>query len=487
MAVFHGLKRLAISGGRHVAFDFPVLSVILAGMALAWLSMILGDSGFSPDSWAYFELAKTIFSDHFYQFNTYRSYFSEAQSASFPFGYPFVIALAHVIFGIDPMVAVAVNILSVIVTALLIINICRKNAVPEVAQVALVLSLLLYDGYTDEALFGRSIPLAILCFVAAFRLLMAERLFAAGLLLGASALIRFDFLVFGILLLMAMPLLGKWQGYRIALAPAGFIIGIVPWVIYSLLYFGKPWVSDNSWIALSSLPAYVADYPAGAESNLFNAPGQWLIRVLSNVPQFLKYLVLWSFNYPLLMAMAAFAVHCWIDGKCRIEKKMIMIFAIFFLSIIPYLLTRYFDARYFSLLFLALSFFLMIRLCNYYVVGLDVSRITLLSVVITLALAVRFVGAYFHDAELVREKRPLEDKFIATLLACQKSHPEVKYIFQGEVVRLAPRYGATTGGLAAFIPSNFNRMSEQEKQVYFDKMQPYVLIDKVTEAYPCHR
>ena len=52
--------------------------LIMAFFALLYASAssVLGISEFSPDSWAYFELSKTVFSDNFYKFNTFSSYFS---------------------------------------------------------------------------------------------------------------------------------------------------------------------------------------------------------------------------------------------------------------------------------------------------------------------------------------------------------------------------------------------------------------------------
>lgn len=471
---------------RPAPLDLPLAITLLAGAVLAYLAIRLGQSGFSPDSWAYFELAKTVFGDAFYQFNTYRTYFSDTRSASFPFGYPVLIAAAQSVLGIHPMVAVAVNIAAAVGTALLIVSIGRRSGVPGTAQAALVLSLLFYDGYLNEVLFGRSIPVAILGFVGAFRLLMAGKPFATGLLLGIAALVRFDFLAYGILFLAAMPLLGRRPFAEVAAAGVGFLLGACPWVIYSLAYFGKLWISDSTWIVWSAAPAYVADYPAAAARNAFNAPGPWLLRVLANGPVLAKFLVSWSFKYPLAVATAFFAAACWAVRRCPIEGRTLGVFGLLLVSLLPNVLTRYFDDRYFALFFLALCFFLATRLRHERVLGLGLSEIAVLSIVATLALEGKAIDSYFQQAELAREKSPLEESFIASLQSCQEANPGVRYIFMGEAYRLAPRYGATTGGRAAFIPSNFQRMSDPEKKGYLEKMKPYALIDKITETYPCH-
>jgi hypothetical protein len=485
MAILRILNRLAFPREGRLTFDLPLAAVVLAGLGLAVLAARLGDSGFSPDSWAYFELAKSVFGDEFYRVNTYRSYFSETRSASFPFGYPLLIAAVQQVVGVHPMAAVGINIAAAVGTALLIVSICRREGVPELAQAALVLSLLLYDGYMDEVLFGRSIPLAILCFVGAFRLVLASRHFAAGLLLGAAALVRFDFLVFGILFLAAMPLLTRRRAPELAAAAAGFLLGIAPWVAYSLAYFGKPWVSDNSWIALAAARAYVADYPAAAAATAFDAPGQWLLRVASNIPGLFKFLVSWSFQYPLAVFLGLFAAACWLVRRRRPERKTVLVLAVLLASLFPYALTRYFDNRYFALLFLSLSFFLMLRLRDERLRGMGLPAVAFLALLATLVLGAKSIAGIVHKADLAQEGRALEDRFISSLQACQRARPEIRYIFLGEASRLAPRYGATTGGLAAFIPSNFAGMGEGERQAYLEKMKPYALIDKITETYPC--
>ena len=88
--------------------QLSALSILLLSPVFL-VACLVGVSEFSPDSWAYFELSKSIFADRFYTFNTLRSYFSETYSASFPFGYPAILAVTHLLFGADPRLAIGVN------------------------------------------------------------------------------------------------------------------------------------------------------------------------------------------------------------------------------------------------------------------------------------------------------------------------------------------------------------------------------------------
>ena len=87
-----------------------ILILIILGTVFTILAIIFGTSMFSPDSWSYYELSKTIFTNNFYEFNTYRSYFSDLKSAAFPFGYPIVLATINLISE-NPINAVFINIL----------------------------------------------------------------------------------------------------------------------------------------------------------------------------------------------------------------------------------------------------------------------------------------------------------------------------------------------------------------------------------------
>ena len=99
-----GLDREIDLSRGQIATLSALIFVPLIALALA-----IGVSQFSPDSWSYFELSKTVFSDRFYAFATYRSYVSDTYSASFPLGYPVTLAAAGAVFGSTPWLAVAVN------------------------------------------------------------------------------------------------------------------------------------------------------------------------------------------------------------------------------------------------------------------------------------------------------------------------------------------------------------------------------------------
>ncbi|MGF1643287.1 MAG: hypothetical protein ACFCUJ_06545, partial [Thiotrichales bacterium] len=78
---------------RSVFYGLRVVVALTLLIALSVTGIKVGLTQYSPDSWSYYELSKTIFSGELYRFNTFRSYFSETYSAAFPLGYPVLIAL----------------------------------------------------------------------------------------------------------------------------------------------------------------------------------------------------------------------------------------------------------------------------------------------------------------------------------------------------------------------------------------------------------
>lgn len=465
-----------------VPFACAMLLLITAGC-------VAGVNEFSPDSWAYLELAKTIWSGRFYEFNTYRSYVSDVHSASFPFGYPLLLAVAQLIAGIDPRVAVALNVLAAAVSWWLIVRAGAWLKVSRLGASALASALILYPGYIDEVLSGRSIPVAILAFLGGMYCLLKARPFVGGLLLGASALVRFDFLIYGFLAVLGKTAFDRSGKKGHAAALFGFFIGLTPWVVYSCIFFKKIWMSDNSWVATSVAKAFVLDFPAKAVSTAVGEPVLWASRWLGNVPPLLSAIGGGLLNFPLLVA--AFILFSLSFSRLEKKKKwmMLWIFLLGLASLAPYLLTGYFDQRYFALIFFFISAaFILISsdvLNGSGGFALVFDRLMVIIIIFSLT-----VGSLclFRLMQSSIEKKAYQDKVAASivdLFECHKKEPAITYIFKDEVMSLAARYGAETGFRAAFIPSNFARMTDGERFEYLNFMSPYKIFSSFEDMKEC--
>ncbi len=454
-----------------------------------------GLAKYSADSWAYFELAKTIFSDNFYKFNTYRSYFSETQSAAFPFGYPIALAIVNKIFSFAPINAIYLNVTLSVASIILIIKICKNNGISKIATLSVVAAFSLNPAYMDEVFSGRAIPLALFIFLLASFILIGRYSSAfiifSGILFGATALVRFDFLLIAFLLMNLFLFLEKKEAKSFLLANGGFVIGIFPWCIYSAYFFNKFWISDNSWVVLSAIPAFVLDFPAQVSSGLFTDPVSFLKKIGSNTIRLMSSLLTASSRQPLFLFSLALMLYVSRFAYPKFKQFTVITIATLFVSLLPYVLTGYFDSRYFLLFFLVSTFLLIAcwsKLVNDQAVDNSNNHLysaSFLSTAAMLLLGMIFVGRvlYFSKENFVKFK--INETIISSIDCSHKRQPNTTLIFTESAVFLAPMYGALTGNKAAFLPSNFDRMSDPEKSAYFSYMHPFKLITNAEVDLKC--
>jgi len=261
--------------------------VALAALVTAAL-LTLGNPPYSADSWSYLDLAQDIGSD-FYHVDVIRQYqFEPGYGTSFPPLLPVLMAgvLALVPVGIyaGSFVNLAVAAATLPVLTRLARLVCGRPAVGA----ALFLGLLGNREYLVEVVAGRSIPLAVLLFVAALVVFLAgrtpQRDWILGILAGAITLSRFDFLLGGVALGVAVAL--DSPGRRFA-ALARFLVAyaatLAPWIAYSLHHFGRVFVSDNARTVLLAAPSHVLNYFPEPLPTLFDAPGAWCTKSLAHL------------------------------------------------------------------------------------------------------------------------------------------------------------------------------------------------------------
>ena len=457
---------------------FPLM-VATVSIIIFYVGWIVDVSRFSPDSWSYYELSKTVFSDNFYKFNTVRSYFSNEYSTSFPFGFPVVLAFAQAVLGEYPMTAVIVNVCASLMTALVFYKICNQIRLERLMWIAVISSLLLYPGYLDEVFSGRSIPFAMMLFSGAIYANNAQRHVLTGVLLGASVLVRFDYLVFAILFQGAVFVLKSHQLKDQLKLLGGFILGLVPWIVYSLLHFGGFWVSDNSWVTISALPAFVLDYPAAPVISAYENPELWLSRVFSNIPVLLEVMVKSSFRFPLLVIFLSVLLLKKSFWRTVGRKRLTLAVFLLAASIAPYLLTGYFDSRYFALIFFLLSFAIIrivYEIDGFSVFGLNLFGLTFIVLILTFSFGgVRLARIWWSGVQ-GEQRMLIQDQEISSLIRYHNQSPESTLIFEGTLgISMAAKYGALTGMKTALPPSNLKRMNESERERYFSSMVPYLL------------
>ena len=186
-AALTGLTLLALA--RQRSLDAITLGTALL---LCWFCCYcaLSPLCLSPDSYSYYEMAKTLFSD-FGRVSTIRQYVQFTDyGISFPYLYPLLLAVTDVLTGWGMYCGVLVNIVASLLAALLFLPLSRQVCGTRWPGLMAATALLTNRKYLSEVLSGRAIPVAVLCVVALLCLLSRshrwsrKNLFLAGLLAG---------------------------------------------------------------------------------------------------------------------------------------------------------------------------------------------------------------------------------------------------------------------------------------------------------------
>jgi len=344
---------------------------------------------FSPDSWSYFELSKTVFND-FFRFNTWRSYqFTPPYSSSFPPLWPVLIALWNQLFDSSINAGLYLNLLIVSSTALVLGGITQRWCQSRAPGYLVAIALLSHAAYVDELMAARSIPLTTLLWALIISVfLRANRLhhiLLMALLASLAILTRFDFLLAAIML----GGLAAWQQrprFGLALGVYGTvcILMLLPWIIYSWHHFGVLWVSDNSRTVLTASRTFVLDYFLQPPELGWAQPGMWLVKQWHNVlgvgyACFSSLLRAW----PLWAGLLLGTVLCWQQRVLpRQDRHYLLLLLLPVMVIGSVMLTGYTDQRYFTPLWLWLYLGLFATLS-----GLSAPKTPWLIVILTAAVS----------------------------------------------------------------------------------------------------
>jgi len=457
---------------------------ILVFAYLLSLTHFSGTSKYSPDSWSYYELAQTFFSDAFYKFNTYRNYFSNDRSASFPLGYPAVLFAVNEIAGWEPINAAYLNALLAFCSFLLVQKAALRIGLSRLAGLSLASGFIFYPGFLDEVVSGRSIPAAATVTLAGICVTLGPhsiwRMLAGGLLFGAASLIRFDFLLSAWAAMMLLLWFEKRGLAAILSANLGFLLGMMPWIIYSMIFFSKVWVSDNSWVALSTRRAYVLDFPAHANETLFTDPIAWLNRILHNTKRVIFLLPKYALNQPLLLMLFIYVSLASVKGRLNTNKSNILVaLAGIMLAIIPYILTDYTDSRYFAFLFFGATTLLLILTKELSSHTFE-PPIYLSALIIMLIMSVKPLAESYKTTINNHKRFEAEQTLIDIFRLCQNKEPDTTYIFYGPARRILFKYGALTGHKTASLPTNYSILDENTRIKFFNTFNQYRLINSLT-------
>jgi hypothetical protein len=351
---------------RRIPPRLLLLIVITIG-SLSYLTMIVrpSTSGFSPDSWSYYDLSQTVFAD-FYRPSVTRAFNErDGYSRSFPPLWPSLIAIADRLMRLGPKTGVVLAALLAVLTVIpirMIVKACvlRRPLVPF-ATTAMWFGLLWFPPYWQESYMGCSIPLAVFLLSGAVACLVRKDFpvrprwaAGAGLLLGLACMARFDSLAFAGLVVLASSAAPSIRMPAKASMVLAFLTAISPWALYSQTHYGTLWASDNSAVILSASQVRVSDYDVPADTLATN-PARWTRRVAVNAAKLGLALVHAAGINPILpLSVAAAAIVSMLSRRrrtCRGEQplgRLLLLTVGAAGGLAPQLLTGYLDRRYFS-------------------------------------------------------------------------------------------------------------------------------------------
>jgi len=261
-----------------VCVPFLILSLVL--------NFANGGSVYSPDSYGYYDMSRSIFGDFGYV-NVTRQYVKFTDyGISFPYLFPALIAVFNFFTGFGMLSGTCINIIAALVSLRCILKISSRLTASAVPGLIVSAALFFNPDYLSEAVKARAVPLSLLCALLTLNIILRKgkpgkkELFIAGLFAGAGMVVRFDFFVISALLGTALIFVYKKKMFEfVPFYCFGLLIFTSPWIVYSIVRFQRFWISDNSGTLLLITPQLPQRFftPDETVPDIFSDPKNWFL------------------------------------------------------------------------------------------------------------------------------------------------------------------------------------------------------------------
>lgn len=235
---------------------------------------------FPPDSWGYYEISKSIFSD-FYRVNTVIQYKVQSDySISFPPLFPTLIAIINKGFNLGVAAGIVVSSLSLVISALILLRIGREYFKSTNLGIAAIGFLLLSQAYLMDVETGMSGPVSLSLLLAVLCLFLRPptktTAIGMGALMALGLLNRNDLLTASCLLGMIIAMQSSKAHGALYFATLGLVLS--PWLAFLHHTHGKFMVSEVAYMVKLAFANSVQDYfPQGATlPNIHSHLGPWI-------------------------------------------------------------------------------------------------------------------------------------------------------------------------------------------------------------------
>lgn len=272
----------------------------VAAFAVGSYAHFSGRAFINADAWSIYDMARS-FDETFYHSRLIRQFnLSIEHGSTYPFLGPVLL------YAVDALTGLGVYALYATAAVLgwcglaALYPTLRKAAGENSLAVALAALLAVITALNISELYldlyrASTIPIALAFILAGLALLPGDgrltppRAFAVGAVMGLAALTRFDVNLFVLFFTGVMLALARQRRVTAAASyAAGVLIVVSPWIVYSLLVFGRLYASDNMAVALSVRPHYSVDLLLPGEPSAFTDPAGWYRRIAAAAADFLR-------------------------------------------------------------------------------------------------------------------------------------------------------------------------------------------------------
>ncbi len=439
-----------------------LLWLCLILLAAALFAQAIPNPPYSPDSWTYWDLAKSIFGQ-FYEIPGLRAYQSTLPwSQAFPPLWPALNAVVAALLGTGPITLLITN--AVVLVLFAATSAAASRALFSASTPGLVAAILMLGdpSWRIELLAGRPIPLQMTFLAATAATLAAppspRRYLLAGFFCGLMLTTKFD----------AAPLVATLAAYLL-LAPGcrylplfllAAAIPPLPWAWFSLTHFGRPFASDGSLIAAIIDPlAATTDFRLDWRPTLRDDPAAWFRKLAPHLSD-----LYWDFRKSLStteLATVALATLAAIPGIVRRPRAVLAPNAALLTAIAlglaamfaSYVATGFIDPRYYA----PIRWFAALVALGLACRALSAPfrpAIAALGLVLAVLTATGLRLQTFGWRPAPGFEHP---PAIAALAACLDRIAPTKLLVLDDD-NLAARYAALTGHPAGMVPANFDRL-----------------------------
>lgn len=302
----------------------PFLVLIWRAVKFSW-----GLPPFPADSWSYYELSRSFPADPMH-LHVFRSYITtEPYSASFPPLWPLSIAIVDGLTRADYRSGQLAGVVFYVIAAAFLDRAGYRWFSIRGLGPAAFLVLFIFTPSLQEMVSAAPIALTVMLITALLMVMsnpwpLSNRqcgwLGVAG---GMLMLTRFDTAAFVVSLPLLLGWLGALRRAGLVRAYSALLLSVSPWIVYSLARFGTPFASDNSRVAMAVPKTFVLDYWPDGVPTATSDLGGWFSRVRELAGQFwhLTWRVIDEAQTPGILVLAAAIVVMYSLARAKLSTS----------------------------------------------------------------------------------------------------------------------------------------------------------------------